>query len=65
MTLQKTRDLFPDLFKISKKSSVQEFADTLTGNPKEAIAWAKSEIKEFEKLIKLIKKLEKKLWPNG
>lgn len=39
-----------------KKSSVQEFADTIKDNPKKIIAWAKREIKEYEKLIKILEK---------
>lgn len=37
-----------------KKSSVQEFAYTIKDNPKKIIAWAKGEIKEYEKLIKIL-----------
>lgn len=36
------------------KSSVEEFADTIKNNPKEIIAWAKREIKEYQKLIKIL-----------
>ena len=43
---------------MKKKSSVEEFAETIKTNPKRIIAWAKSEIREYEKLIKI---LEKKL----
>jgi hypothetical protein len=42
------------------KSSVQEFADTIVHNPKKIIAWAKREIKEYEKLIKIIEKAQAK-----
>ena len=42
-----------------KKSSVEEFADSIKNNPKEIIAWAKREIKEYEKLIKLLEKRSK------
>jgi len=38
------------------KSSVQDFADTIRDNPKEIIAWAKREIREYEKLIKVLEK---------
>lgn len=41
---------------MKKKSSVQEFADTIKDNPKKIIAWAKNEIKEYEKLIKMLEK---------
>jgi len=41
-----------DMFK--ETSSVQEFADTIKDNPKEIIAWAKREIKEYESLIKIL-----------
>lgn len=37
-----------------KKTSVQEFAEELKDNPKKIIAWAKREIKEYEKLIKIL-----------
>lgn len=39
-----------------KKSSVQEFADTIKDNPKKIIAWVKREIKEYERLIKILEK---------
>lgn len=38
------------------KSSVQEFADSIKDNPKEIIAWAKREIEEYKKLIKILEK---------
>jgi len=41
---------------MSKKSSVQDFADTIRDNPKKIIAWAKREIREYEKLIKILEK---------
>lgn len=41
---------------MKKKSSVQEFADTIKNNPKKIIAWAKREIKEYQKLIKILEK---------
>jgi hypothetical protein len=37
-----------------KKTSIEEFADTFRDNPKEIIAWAKREIKEYQKLIKIL-----------
>ena len=36
------------------KTSVEDFADTLKDNPKEIIAWAKREIAEYQKLIKIL-----------
>ncbi len=36
------------------KSSVQEFADTIKSDSKKIIAWAKREIREYEKLIKIL-----------
>lgn len=39
-----------------KKSSVQEFADSIKDNPKKIIAWAKREIAEYQKLIKILEK---------
>ena len=38
----------------TKKSRVQDFADTIKDKPKEIIAWAKREIREYEKLIKIL-----------
>jgi hypothetical protein len=43
---------------MTKKSSVQEFADTIKDNPKKIIAWANREIKEYQKLIKILEKYE-------
>lgn len=40
--------------KTGKKSSVQEFADSIRDNPGKIIAWAKREIKEYEALIKIL-----------
>ena len=40
----------------TKKSSVQEFADTISDNPTEIIEWAEREIKEYQKLICILKK---------
>jgi hypothetical protein len=37
-----------------KKSSVQDFADSIQDNPEEIIAWAKREIREYESLIKIL-----------
>lgn len=42
--------------KRARRSSVEEFADTISENPKKIIAWAKREIKEYEKLIKILEK---------
>jgi hypothetical protein len=39
-----------------KKSPAEEFADSIKTDPKKIIQWAKREIKEYEKLIKLITK---------
>jgi hypothetical protein len=39
-----------------KKTSIEEFADTFRDNPKEIIAWAKQEIKEYQELIKILEK---------
>jgi hypothetical protein len=41
---------------MKKKSSAQDFADSINNNPKEIIAWAKREIKEYQKLIKILEK---------
>ena len=38
------------------KSSVQEFANTIKDNPREIIAWARREIREYQKLIKILEK---------
>jgi len=43
----------------NKKSSVQDFADTIKDNPEKIIAWAKREIAEYEKLIKILEKRKK------
>lgn len=40
----------------NKKSKADNFFETIKNNPKEIIAWAESEIKEYKKLIKLLKK---------
>lgn len=45
---------------MKKKSSVQEFADTIKDNPKKIIAWARREIREYQKLIKILEKQIKK-----
>ena len=39
-----------------KKSHAHNFFEALKDDPKEIIAWAKREIKEYEQLIKLIEK---------
>jgi len=39
-----------------KKTSVQDFADSIKHNPEKIIAWAKREIKEYQKLIKILEK---------
>ena len=38
------------------KSRAQDFADSLKKNPKEIIEWAKREIVEYQKLIKILEK---------
>lgn len=44
-------------FKMPKqKSNIQDFADTIKDNPKEIIDWAKREIAEYKKLIKILEK---------
>lgn len=37
-----------------QKSSVQDFADTIKNDPKKIIKWAKREIAEYQKLIKVL-----------
>ena len=37
-------------------NNAQDFADTIKDNPKKIIAWAKREIKEYEKLIKILER---------
>ena len=39
-----------------KQTKANNFYESLKNNPKEIIKWAEAEIKEYEKLIKLIKK---------
>ena len=41
------------------QTSVEHFAKTIKENPKEIIAWAKREIAEYEKLIKILEKKTK------
>lgn len=36
------------------KSPVQDFVNTIQTNPREIIAWAKREIKEYQSLIKIL-----------
>ena len=43
------------------KTKADNFAEALKDNPKEIIAWARAEIREYEKLIKM---LEKRLLDN-
>lgn len=38
------------------QNRAKDFAETLAKNPKEIIAWAKAEIREYEKLIKILEK---------
>jgi len=42
-----------------KKSSVQEFADTIKDNPNAIIKWAEREIEEYQKLIKILQRRAK------
>lgn len=39
-----------------KKTEADNFFEALKDNPQEVIEWAEAEIKEYKKLIKLIKK---------
>ena len=39
-----------------QKSQADNFYKALKNNPQEVIAWCESEIREYQKLIKLIKK---------
>lgn len=39
-----------------KTTGAQDFADSMVKDPKQIIAWAKREIKEYEKLIKILEK---------
>lgn len=39
------------------KTGADNFLDTLKKNPEEIIKWCEEEIKEYQKLIKLIKKM--------
>ena len=48
-----------------KKTSIQEFADTIRTRPKKIIAWAKREISEYQKLIKILEKYEKPKTSKG
>lgn len=36
------------------KSSVRQFAETIKDNPKKIIEWAKREIREYQRLIKIL-----------
>lgn len=40
-------------------SKADNFFETLKDNPQEIIEWCEAEIKEYKKLIKIIKKYEK------
>lgn len=44
---------FIDAFK--QKSEADNFLDALKNNPEKVIEWCESEIKEYKKLIKLIR----------
>ena len=39
-----------------EKSPAQNFAEALKDNPEEIIAWAKSEQKEYQRLIDILEK---------
>jgi len=39
---------------MNKKSIAKDWINTLKNNPKKIIAWAKREIAEYEKLIKIL-----------
>ena len=41
-------------------SAAENFLTTMQSDPQEVIAWAKEEIKLYEKLIKLVEKKTKK-----
>ena len=41
---------------MSKETPADTLFDALKGNPQEIIEWAESEIKEYKKLIRIIKK---------
>jgi len=41
---------------MKKQASVEEFADALKDDPSRIIAWCESEIKEYKKLIAILKK---------
>ncbi len=45
---------------VKKKSSVQDFADNLKGNPKKIITWCRREILEYQELIKILEQQIKK-----
>ena len=47
--------------RIRKVTNPKEFFENLKNNPDEIIKWCKNEIEEYNKLIKLIKKLNKKI----
>ena len=40
---------------MKEKSSVEAFADTIKDNPQAIIEWAESEIREYKKLIAILK----------
>lgn len=39
---------------MKNKTPAQDFSETMKDNPKEIIAWAKREIKEYQALIKIL-----------
>ena len=42
---------------MKKKTSVQDFADSIRDNPAAIIHWAEKEIDEYQKLIKIVGRL--------
>jgi hypothetical protein len=53
----KTREVLGTRVKmprLDKSTPAQDFYEGIVNNPEEIIAWAKCEIKEYQKLIKII-----------
>ena len=44
---------------IQNSAEIQELTDMIINNPKKAIAWARGEIAEYEKFIKILEKKQK------
>jgi hypothetical protein len=55
------QDMLNDLEKLpdEEQSTADNFAKTLMQNPDEIIKWAESEIREYKKLIEILKKAKK------